>query len=77
MTDPELARLRWRCRRGMGELDLLLQRWLQTRWPVADAACRADFRRLLDAEDDRLWAWVIGREPAPDEGLARLIDELA
>jgi antitoxin CptB len=64
--DPELRRLRWRCRRGMRELDQLMLRYLDGRWPSADDAERAVFLRLLDTEDDKLWRWFMGRE-APQE----------
>jgi antitoxin CptB len=64
--DAELRRLRWRCRRGMRELDQLMLRYLDGRWPSADEAERAVFLRLLDTEDDKLWRWFMGRE-APQE----------
>ena len=65
MDDPELSRLRWRCRRGMRELDQLLTRWLDRAYPQADAHQRAVFEKLLACEDDQLWRWFIVRE-TPD-----------
>ena len=76
---PDVGRLRWRCRRGMRELDQLMLRYLDQRWPVADDAERAVFLRLLDCEDDKLWAWCMGRErPADPElhGLVQILLEL-
>jgi len=67
------SRLRWRCRRGMRELDQLLERWLRQRWAASSDAERGVFLRLLDSEDDRLWAWFMGHEEPPDAGLAALI----
>ena len=64
--EAELRRLRWRCRRGMRELDQLMLRYLDGRWPAASEAERAVFLRLLDTEDDKLWRWFMGRE-APGE----------
>ncbi|HZV23200.1 MAG TPA: succinate dehydrogenase assembly factor 2, partial [Luteimonas sp.] len=55
----ELRRLRWRCRRGMRELDRLLERYLDLRWLQASEAERGVFLRLLDCEDDRLWRWFL------------------
>jgi antitoxin CptB len=63
----EEARLRWRCRRGMRELDQLMLRYLDCEWPAASDAERAVFLRLLDCEDDKLWRWFMGRE-APEDG---------
>ncbi|KAA2284435.1 succinate dehydrogenase assembly factor 2 [Arenimonas fontis] len=71
--DAGVRRLRWRCRRGMRELDQLLLRYLDAAWPAADETERALFLRLLDHEDDRLWRWFMGREPAPDKELDVLV----
>lgn len=70
-----LSRLRWRCRRGMRELDQLLCAWLERRAPLADAAELGAFEALLAAEDSELWAWLMGRAPAPAEHAA-LVDAL-
>lgn len=71
--DAELRRLRWRCRRGMRELDQLMLRYLDGRWPAADEQERAVFLRLLDSEDDKLWRWFMGREAPQDAQLAGLV----
>ncbi|MFC4727554.1 succinate dehydrogenase assembly factor 2 [Coralloluteibacterium thermophilus] len=76
-SDLTLKRLRWRCRRGMRELDRLLERWLDQAWAGADAARRADFERLLETEDDRLWRWFMGKERPDDDALARLVADIA
>jgi len=72
-ADAELKRLRWRCRRGMRELDQLLTRWLDREWTAASDSQREVFLRLLDSEDDRLWRWFLGHETAPDAALDSLI----
>lgn len=72
--DSELRRLRWRCRRGMRELDQLLERYLDRRWKQASDAERGLFLRLLDCEDDRLWRWFLGYDPADDAELQPLVD---
>jgi len=72
----ELKRLRWRCRRGMRELDQLLVRWLDREWPSSSEAERAVFLRLLDCEDDRLWRWFLGHETAPDAALDSLVQRI-
>jgi antitoxin CptB len=50
----ELAKLRWQCRRGMKELDLLLEQYLATDYPHADAAEKQRFTELLQLEDNEL-----------------------
>ena len=71
--EAELKRLRWRCRRGMRELDQLLERWLELEWRQSPDALRGDFRRLLDSEDDRLWKWFLGHERPDDDALDALV----
>ena len=72
-ADADLRRIRWRCRRGMRELDQLFERWLAHEYPQATDAERGVFLRLLDCEDDRLWRWFMGYEACPDAGLSQLI----
>ena len=74
--NAEIKRLRWRCRRGMRELDQLMLRYLDGRWPMADDAERKQFLRLLDCEDDKLWAWFMGREQAADRELHELVQRI-
>ena len=78
MTDEaaELRRLRWRCRRGMRELDRLLERDLDRAWPAASERERDVFLRLLDSEDDRLWRWFLGHERPPDADLEHLVQHI-
>ena len=72
----ELRRLRWRCRRGMRELDQLMLRYLDARWPSASDEERAVFLQLLDTEDDKLWRWFMGRERPEDASLDGLVTRI-
>ena len=64
-----LSALRWRCRRGMRELDVLLGHWLERQWAQAPDERRLAFGRLLEQEDDAIWDWLMGRaEPPADLG---------
>lgn len=75
---PELKRLRWRCRRGMRELDQLLERWLDRAWAGAEPSRRERFERLLEREDDQLWRWFLGHTAPPDPDMdAAVRDVLA
>jgi len=69
----ELSRLRWRCRRGMRELDFVFDRFLDKCYNDLTDQQKADFERLLEEEDDRLWAWLFQLEPVADEAYAPLI----
>ena len=68
--------LRWRCRRGMQELDVLLLRWLDRHHAAASESERGAFLALLDTEDDRLWRWFLGHEQAPDAEVAALVEHI-
>lgn len=72
----ELQKLRWRSRRGMRELDQLMERYLAGRWLEADDAERAVFDRLLACEDDRLWRWFLGYETAEDADLHAIVERI-
>lgn len=68
-----LRRLRWRCRRGMRELDQLLERYLDRAWAADSEAQRGVFLALLDTEDDILWHWFMGHEVPADVEVASLV----
>ena len=71
MTDHEAARLRWRCRRGMRELDVMLTRYLDRVWPTASSAERAAFEQLIEMQDPELFGYLVGRTvPAEESKLA-------
>ena len=74
--EAELGRMRWRCRRGMRELDQLLRGWLDAAGAGATSARLASFAALLECEDSDLWDWLSGRSRPLDATLAGLIDEI-
>ena len=70
------ARLRWRCRRGMRELDQLLGWYLDARLAQADDAIKAAFSTLLEQPDPELWDWLSGRSVPEHSGWRAIIDEI-
>ena len=74
--DTRLKTLRWKSRRGMKELDVLLEAFLleqaselkQGKWP--------QFEELLDQEDDHLFDWISGRDLPDNDALVELINHL-
>jgi len=73
---PELDRIRWRCRRGLLELDLVLAAFLQQGYGDLTAGEQASFVRLLDADDNELWDWVAGRLEPTDADLHGIVERL-
>jgi antitoxin CptB len=59
--------LRWRQRRGMKELDVLLEHYFRRHYETAPDAQRAAFARLLEREDPEIWLWVVGQQDPPAE----------
>ncbi|MFZ9652185.1 MAG: succinate dehydrogenase assembly factor 2 [Steroidobacteraceae bacterium] len=76
IAPSELGRLRWRCRRGMKELDVLLERWLARHAPSADAGEIAAFERMLDLQDPELARYLLAGEPVADPEFARIVARL-
>jgi antitoxin CptB len=73
--DPDVGRLRWRCRRGMKELDILLARYMDERFCTASAQEQEAFRGLLEIQDPVIYAYCLGQE-RPPEHLAVLIERI-
>ena len=71
-----LSRLRWRCRRGMRELDVVLQRYLENDYSAAPAAEQRAFEALLDEQDPQLLAFLMGRERPADLDQAHVVNKL-
>ena len=73
----ERDRIRWRCRRGLLELDLILQGFLAAEYERLDDVEHAVFSRLLDSDDNELWSWVSGRSSPSDPAYAGLVERLS
>ena len=69
----EIDRLRWLCRRGLLELDVVLTRFLDRHFERLSPQQRAAFKRLLDYPDHDLWDFVTGKQPPPDADTATII----
>ena len=72
----ELDRIRWRCRRGMLELDLVLGEFVREELETLPDDELALLAQLLDAPDNDLWDWVSARSDPPDPGMAGLVRRL-
>lgn len=72
----ELARMRWKCRRGMLELDLLLRDFLDSGYQDLDEAGQGLFDRILDYPDAVLLEWMMGRIRPTDTDVAQLVDKI-
>jgi len=72
----ELSRLRWQCRRGMKELDVLLEAYLNNRFSQATSAEQQAFAALLELPDPILMSYIVGRASPEIEEQRCVIDAL-
>ena len=72
----DMSRLRWRCRRGTKELDIVMNRYLQERYETASAEEQASFNALLDIEDPIIFDWLMDKTKAEDENLKAFVEIL-
>jgi len=72
----ELSRLRWLCRRGMKELDLVMSGYLDRHYASASDSQQAQFRDLLQLPDPDLYDLLLGRGEPDDPDLVALLQLL-
>ena len=72
----DTGRLRWRCRRGMRELDELLQRYLERRYPYAPKIEQRQFESLLELQDPILLSYLLGHQAPADPELQHAITRI-
>lgn len=69
--------LRWRCRRGMKELDVLLTRYLDRDYYSAPLEQREAFEALLAMSDPEILDYVLGRATPENKDLAHVLARMA
>ena len=69
----ELDRVRWHCRRGMLELDLLLQRFVARHLEHLTPDQLERFKEVLDLQDGDLWQLLSGRADVEDVRLKPIV----
>lgn len=74
--EQEQNRLRWRCRRGMRELDTLLMAYVDRHYREAGAAGQAAFRQLLSLPDPEIVALLDGRLRSDDADLSGVVAQV-
>jgi len=67
------AQVRWKSRRGMKELDVMLGRYLDERWQHAGASERTAYVALLDLQDPELWDLLLARAQVGDEATSDVV----
>jgi antitoxin CptB len=68
-----VARLKWACRRGMLELDVLFLPFVEQGFDALNFAQQETFERLLTCDDPDLFAWFMGHQTCHDPELADMV----
>ena len=76
MDELALKRLRWRCRRGLLENDLVLERFLELYGSRLSEKEVEAFGKLLDYCDNELWGLVNRRSEPADPDLGGVVELL-
>lgn len=74
MSYQQKAKIRWYCRRGMLELDLLLNRFMETQFDGLSQVQVNAFEALLQCQDPELYAWLLGLEPPSNKEFMDIVD---
>ncbi|MEK6596009.1 MAG: succinate dehydrogenase assembly factor 2 [Pseudomonadota bacterium] len=72
----ELERARWRCRRGLLELDIVLQRFMDQHYAQLDEEGLQQFEQLLALPDNDLWDLITARQVRTDNDLQPVLELL-
>jgi len=70
----DIARLRWQCRRGMRELDLVLQGFLNSNFSSLSTDDQARFELLLELPDPDLCTYLLRRDEPKDHEIKLAVD---
>ena len=70
------SRLKWQCRRGIRELDVLLVTYLETVYPASNESQKAAFRQILEVPDPDLIGYLLSGENPADPELANVVDRI-
>jgi antitoxin CptB len=73
MMDLQARAILWRCRRGMKELDVILERYATAVLAAAEEGERLLLARLLERSDPELAGYFLGGEVPPEPEMAALV----
>lgn len=72
----EISRLKWLCRRGVKELDIVFTEYLNNDYAGAPESEKQAFAELLEIEDPDLFLLVLGSKQTDNAAQAALLEKL-
>ena len=73
MSDKK-ARLLWRCRRGIKEMDIILQEFINVSYDQLNDEDKNAFSKLLDEQDLDILNGIMGKDKPANDRLANIIN---
>jgi len=70
------TRLRWQCRRGMLELDLMLETFVEKRYADLPIKAKHAFHQLLKCQDQFLLDYLMGQDVPTDKDVADVAQQV-
>lgn len=73
---PSKSQIQWQCRRGMLELDFLLERFVNIHFDTMSDKDKILFLNLLSNDDPVLWDWLVEEQMPEDGALQNLVKRI-
>ncbi len=70
------SRLRWQCRRGMLELDLMLEAFVEKRYDSLSLKSKKAFHQLLNCQDQILLDYLMGQDIPNNKDVADVVKQV-
>ncbi|ODP98780.1 MULTISPECIES: succinate dehydrogenase assembly factor 2 [Salinivibrio] len=74
-TDDK-PRIRWACRRGMLELDVIIMPFFEACYDTLSDSDKQDFIAFLESDDPDLFAWLMGHGKPDDPKMKSIVDKI-
>jgi antitoxin CptB len=75
-STEEKARIKWACRRGMLELDVVIMPFFEERFDSLNESEQKDFVSLLTCDDPDLFTWIMGQARSENLAHASIVDKI-
>ncbi len=72
-----MREIRWQCRRGMLELDVIFERFLTHCYPTLSSDEQHAFSQLLKQDDPTLFDWLVADMPWSDPALHEIVARIS
>lgn len=75
-TESELAKIKWSCRRGMKELDIMVMPFFEEVFASLPHSEQTAFVKLLEADDPDLFRYCMRKTTPQDPALAAIVQKI-